>query len=148
MSRPTLSFIVCAAGVGARTGFPKNKLLVPYQGECALSRLLAKLQIPDIDEIILSIHPRDEDEIKKLCRPYDKVKLVHGGATRSQSVYHALQQATGDVALIHDGARPFIQKQTILGCYQSVLSYGSGICAVPSADTVAIADGKQIANVP
>ena len=148
MSRPTLSIVVCAAGVGSRAGFDKNKLLIPYQGECALSRLLAKLQCPEIDEIILSIHPRDEEEIGKICRPYDNIRIVRGGATRSQSVYNALQTATGEVVLIHDGARPFIQKQTILNCYQSVLDYGSGICAIPSADTIALADNAEIATVP
>ncbi|MBR2904006.1 MAG: 2-C-methyl-D-erythritol 2,4-cyclodiphosphate synthase [Clostridia bacterium] len=148
MSRPTLSFVVCAAGVGARTGFSKNKLLVPFQGECALVRLIAKLQAPIVDEIILSVHARDVEEIKNLCRPYDKIKIVLGGETRSQSVYNALNVATGEVVLIHDGARPFVDMQTIEECYQSVLTYGSGICAIPASDTVAIARGEEIESFP
>ena len=147
IKRPTLSIVVCAAGVGSRAGFAKNKLLVPFEGECALVRTIAKLQLPEVDEIILSIRPSDEEEIKKLCAPYDKIRLVHGGETRTHSVYNALQVATGEVVLIHDGARPFFTRQMLQGCYQSVLEHGSGICAIPSTDTIALGD-EFIEDVP
>ncbi len=145
---PTLSIVVCAAGIGSRAGFDKNKLLVPYEGDCALSKLLAKLRFEGVDEIVLSIHPQDEEEIVQICAPYEPVKKVYGGATRSQSVYNALRQVTGEVVLIHDGARPYITKKIIEQCYQSVLAFGSGICAVPSVDTVALADNASVESVP
>ncbi|MDE7264710.1 MAG: 2-C-methyl-D-erythritol 2,4-cyclodiphosphate synthase, partial [Clostridia bacterium] len=47
----------------------------------------------------------------------------------------ALDEVTGDIVLIHDGARPFVSRETILNCIESVKTYGSAICAVPATDT-------------
>ena len=63
-----------------------------------------------------------------------------GGETRTRSVYNALQKANGDIVLIHDGARPFITKETVRECIESVKNCGSGVCAVPATDTVALAN--------
>lgn len=148
MTAPAVTVVVCAAGAGRRAGFEKNKLLVPYQGECALSRLLGKLQMPEIRHIVLAVSAKDEDEIVRLCKPYDNVTVVRGGETRTQSVYNALQAVSTDIVLIHDGARPFVSKDCILGCVDSVKRFGSGICALPCTDTLALADGERICDFP
>ena len=64
-------------------------------------------------------------------------------------MFNALRQASGELVLVHDGARPFVKTETILGCIASVLQYGSGVCAVPAVDTIALTDGAgKIAEVP
>lgn len=140
--------IICAAGQGQRAGFDKNKLLVPFQGTCALQKTLDAFHFPLIDEIVVTASENDFDEISALLSAYPNAKAVLGGDTRSQSVYNALQATNTDIVLIHDGARPFVARAVIENCLQSVRAYGSGICAVDCVDTVAITQNGNIVDVP
>lgn len=135
-----VSAIICAAGKGERAGFGKNKLLAPLYGAPALLHTLLKFRIPEIDEIIVTSSVCDFEEISSIA-PLFGLKVVIGGATRTESVKNALREVTGDVVLIHDGARPFVSQKLILNCIDSVKKYGSGICAVKATDTIVYADG-------
>ncbi len=139
------SVIICAAGSGKRAGFDKNKLLIPLHGAPVLWHTVEKFK--DFDEIIVTSSPTDRGEIEAICAPYGAI-TCEGGATRTQSVYNALKHVTGDIVLIHDGARPFVTQNIIDGCVKSVLERGSGICATSSTDTVILAEGEKITGVP
>lgn len=136
MKELKISAIICAAGKGERAGFNKNKLLAPLYGAPALWHTLKKFKIPEIDEVIVTSSKKDLKEITALCKPFGFTTVL-GGQTRTQSVKRALEKVTGDITLIHDGARPFIKKETILNCIESVKTYRSGICAVKCVDTAA-----------
>lgn len=140
--------IVCAAGKGFRAGFEQNKLLVPLDGDRVLKKTLSAFDFPAIDEIIVTASETDFNKISALCKAFDRTKVVLGGSTRSESVFNALKTAQSDIVLIHDGARPFVTREVIEGCIQSVKAFGSGICAVPCADTVAVQKGGKIISVP
>ncbi len=144
----TVGVILCAAGKGLRAGFEKNKLLVPFQGSTALEISLSAFDFPAIDEIIVTASKEDYEEISALCKRFARTSVVVGGDTRTQSVYNALQRATADIVLVHDGARPFVTRTIIEGCIQSVLAHGSGVCALPCTDTVARVNGGRIVEVP
>lgn len=135
-----VSAIICAAGKGERAGFGKNKLLAPLYGAPAILHTLLKFAIPQIDEIIVASSACDYEEISSLSELLG-MKVVIGGATRTESVKNALKEVTGDIVLIHDGARPFVSEKLILNCIESVKKYGSGICAVKATDTIVFADG-------
>ena len=148
MNRPSVCAVVCAAGKGSRAGFEKNKLLVPFGGSTALEMSVSAFDFPAIDEILVAVSEEDEGEVKVLCARFPKAKTVIGGDTRSRSVYNALLQTSCDVVLIHDGARPFVSRSVVEGCIESVRKYRSGVCALPSVDTVALTDGGYIRSVP
>ena len=148
MNRPSVCAVVCAAGRGSRAGFEKNKLLVPFGGSTALEMSVSAFDFPAIDEILVAVSEEDEGEVKALCARFPKAKTVIGGDTRSRSVYNALLQTSCDVVLIHDGARPFVSRSVVEGCIESVRKYRSGVCALPSVDTVALTDGGYIRSVP
>jgi 2-C-methyl-D-erythritol 4-phosphate cytidylyltransferase/2-C-methyl-D-erythritol 2,4-cyclodiphosphate synthase len=63
-------------------------------------------------------------------------------------VYNALQATDKDIVLIHDGARPFVTRESIENCLQSVKTYGSGICAIDCIDTIAVTENGNIVNIP
>ena len=45
---------------------------------------------------------------------YDStIQVVTGGQTRQDSVYNGLQVVDQDYVMIHDGARPFVEKNWI-----------------------------------
>ncbi|MBR2341500.1 MAG: 2-C-methyl-D-erythritol 2,4-cyclodiphosphate synthase [Clostridia bacterium] len=145
----SVSVIVCAAGKGERAGFEKNKLFENVLGTPLLSLTLQALDFEFIDEIVLAYSPCDKAEIQQICAPFQRLKLVEGGKTRFETVYNALKQTTGEIVLIHDGARPFVTEKMLRGCIASVEKYGSGICATPCTDTIAVkATNGQIIRVP
>ncbi|MCD8200669.1 MAG: 2-C-methyl-D-erythritol 2,4-cyclodiphosphate synthase [Clostridia bacterium] len=137
--------IICAAGSGDRAGFSKNKMLVPLYGAPVLWHTLKKFAFAD--EMIVTYSEGDLEEFEKICAPFGAV-LSPGGATRTESVYGALQKVTGDIVLVHDGARPFVTRDVIDGCIESVKNYGSGICALAATDTVATTKNGRIISVP
>ena len=139
----SVSLILACAGKGERVGHNKNKLLVPAGGETCLQKTFSAFQSSGlIDEYVIACAKSDEAEIKKLLPPF--VKIVIGGETRTRSVVNALAAVTGEITLIHDGARPFVDKATIKSCIQNAEKFGSGIAAVPSRDTICRADNAFV----
>ncbi len=146
--KTTVCAIICSAGKGLRSGFEKNKLLVPLQGERVLTKTLSAFDYPAIDEIVITSSETDFAEISELAKTFQNARVVLGGKTRTKSVYNALKVVQSEIVLIHDGARPFVTREIIDGCIQSVKMHGSGICAVPCTDTVAVVEKGKIKSVP
>ena len=134
-----VSVIIAAAGRGERAGFSKNKLLAPLYGAPVLWHTLKKFDIPETDEVIIASSERDFEEISALAAPFG-YKVIMGGETRTESVKNALAAVTGDIVLIHDGARPFVSRELIIKCIDSVERFGSGVCALACTDTLATAN--------
>lgn len=141
-----ITAIVCAAGTGSRAGFDRNKLLVPLLGVSILERSITAF-CGTADEIVVAANPRDFEAVAPLAEKYDAI-LCEGGNTRTLSVYNALKKASGEIVLIHDGARPFVDADSIKTCVESVKKYGSGVCAVPVVDTLASTSEDEILSYP
>ena len=137
-----VSAIICAAGKGERAGFGRNKLLAPLHGEPALLHTLKKFNMNGIDEVIITSSECDYEEISALSLPFG-FKVVLGGDTRTESVKNALKTVTGEIVLIHDGARPFLSQKLIKDCIDCVIKNRSAVCAVKATDTAIYVDGKQ-----
>ncbi len=144
----SIGVIICAAGKGARTGFDKNKLLVSLNGEPVLKTTLSAFDFPNVEEIIVTASQEDFADISAICSEFERTSVLLGGETRFHSVYNALKAVHTDIVLIHDGARPFVTREIIESCIQSVKTYGSGICAIPCTDTVAFVKNDGIISVP
>lgn len=141
-----VSLIIAAAGKGERAGFEKNKLLFKgADGKTVLERtLFAFVKSGIIDEYVVAVSEKDEAEISAILPR--EVKIVLGGKTRSASVKNALAAVTGDIVLIHDGARPFVSAEIIENCANSADKFGSGIVAEESRNTVCRAENGEIAE--
>lgn len=141
-----VSLIIAAAGKGERAGFEKNKLLFKSaDGKTVLERtLFAFVKSGIIDEYVVAVSEKDEAEISAILPR--EVKIVLGGKTRSASVKNALAAVTGDIVLIHDGARPFVSAEIIENCAKSADKFGSGIVAEESRDTVCRTENGEIAD--
>lgn len=140
--------IIPAAGQGKRMGAGKNKLLLELNG---IPVFVHTLKVFEEDEacgkIILAINPQDELVFKELIKQYNLKKvdrLVAGGRERQQSIHNALKTIEdGEVILVHDAARPFIQKDSIRRLTESAKTTGAAILAVPVKDTIKkAADGN------
>ncbi len=137
----TYQVIIPAAGQGKRMGAGKNKLLLELNG---IPVLVHTLKVFEADEactgIILAIHPQDEVEFRELIKKYKLTKvngLVLGGIERQHSIFNALKTVTGNgLILVHDAARPFIQKEHIHRLTESAAKTGAAIMGVPAKDTM------------
>lgn len=142
-----ISAIICAAGTGERAGFGRNKLLVTLYGAPALYHTLRAFDISEIDEVVVTSSAADYKEIKALCAPFG-FDTILGGKTRFAGVKKALDKISGDIVIIHDGARPFVTKKIIRDCIETVKTYGSAVCATPVTDTMASVYYGVITDVP
>lgn len=152
-----ISVIICAAGKGERTGFERNKLLYPFYGANALYYTVKRVKAFSfyldqntsdvLTEIIVTSSPADREEITAVCAPFG-CKVVSGGNTRTESVYNALKEVTGDFVLIHDGARPYVAVEQFAKCLECAKRSGSAITAMPVTDTISVVKDGVIQNTP
>lgn len=138
-----LTLILCAAGSGKRAGLPENKILHDLNGMPVLCHALSAFA-EFADEILVPCREEDEAKLLPLLSQYENARPVRGGATRAESVFHALKLAKGDVVLIHDAARPFVTRKIVADCIGSVAKYGSGVCALPVTDTAVLAAEDRV----
>lgn len=129
-----VSAIVVAGGKGERAGFNKNKVLAPIDGAPVLYHTLKKFKLCGIDEVITASSLNGFEEINAICAHFG-YKTVAGGDTRSESVKNALAHVTGEIVLIHDGARPFVSQRLILKCIEQVKANKSAVPFITPPDT-------------
>jgi len=134
--------IVLAAGKGLRlkTGIPKplveinSKPLIIY---CL--NILSKH--PFIKDIIVVANPGNLKDIRSRIRKYriGKIKdIVLGGRLRRASVMNGLKAIDGrtDLVLIHDGVRPFVDKEIVSKVIKTAKKFGAAITGVPVKATI------------
>ena len=140
-----VSVIIACAGKGERAKQGKNKLLVSVSGKTAVERVyFAFKKTGLIKQYIICAAKRDEKEIADLLSGEDYV-FSAGGETRTESVKNALSLVTGDVVLIHDGARPFVSARIIKDVIAAASEKGGAITAVPTRDTIySVKDEKYL----
>ena len=139
-----VSLILTCAGKGERAGFNQNKLLVKIDGKTCLERSLIAITSTNlIDQLVVTASQEDFDLVCEICKPYGAT-VVLGGDTRTLSVKNGLQLCDGDITLIHDGARPFVDKNLIERCIQGAVKYGGVIPVMPSRNTVVKVDNGLV----
>ncbi len=141
--RPTVGAIIVCAGKGERTGLAYNKVLHMLGQKTVLEHVLDAFTEYGVSHIIAVVAPADRENISRLLADYENVSVTDGGDTRAQSVLNGLRACDCDIAVIHDGARPFVDKELISRAVRSATEYGSGIAAVPTVDTVKRMDANN-----
>jgi len=148
----TFSFIIAAAGLGERIGgSPKQFRLLGGTPLWQWSFHVAEelLALGKIQEIILVVPSDSITSIKKtLSTLSEKTSflVVAGGTTRSQSVRNGVAMASSDYVLIHDGARPFVDKELCITIMDHVNPNLGVIPVVPISDAlkkIEIVEGEE-----
>lgn len=141
--------IILCGGSGTRMGAPINKTLLPVEGERAVVKGVRAF-LPETDGCVLVVKEGEEGAFEAALQEagLSVHAIVPGGQDRQASALCGLKALPGhcDIALIHDGARPFIRREDIRAVIQSVREKGSGVMAVKARDTIKEADenGKVI----
>lgn len=158
--------IVPAAGLGRRFGTGVNKPFQILDGKPLIVWSLQALDsVEEIDEIIPVLRESDSEKTLEVFEQYELFKIkkiAPGGKERQDSVYNGLKLIEGqdNAVLIHDGVRPFIEKNLIKNAIKELLisnypslekggrgklkSYDGVIVGVPVKDTIKEAEGEII----
>lgn len=144
--------ILLSGGSGTRMGSAVNKTLLPLAGECALCRSLRTLR-RHCDGVALVLRQCDEGAVRQALADSGLTAeaFAYGGADRQASVYNGLQALPEDcdIVLVHDGARPLLDDETVENVIRSVHLHGSGIASTPVTDTIKqVDDDWMVENTP
>jgi 2-C-methyl-D-erythritol 4-phosphate cytidylyltransferase len=140
--------IIPAAGSGSRFGGQIPKQFIEIAGAPILVHTLRRFdECEEIGAIIVALRP---DEIEAFGRslPTHKlqkpVRLVNGGAERSDSILNALAAAREfdpELVAVHDAVRPFVAPERISAVLARAREIGAAILAAPATDTI-----KEVEN--
>lgn len=140
----TSTAIILAGGKGRRMHSSVPKQLIEVKGRPLLYYTINAFEKSKVDSIILVVPKGEEEKYKNIfvggfgCSKI--MKIVSGGAERYDSVNNALKVTDSDFVLVHDGARAFIEPQTINKNISLVQQYEAVVTAMPVKDTIKIAD--------
>ena len=149
---PKVFAIVPAAGQGTRIGDAVPKQYIPLRGKPMMFHSIEALaSVARIGTVCVVLSPLDRHwgEHDWSGFPEKIEPMFVGGATRAQSVMNAMdglreRVAKDDWILVHDAARPCIQKELV---EQFLDELGDdpvgGLLAMPVADTLKSADENQ-----
>jgi 2-C-methyl-D-erythritol 4-phosphate cytidylyltransferase len=115
---PSLSAVVVAAGRARRfqesSGIKTNKVLLSFEGAPVIRRTLNALFALPLKTLALVIRTEEKAAFREAIQGLDyesRVIFVAGGERRQDSVRAGLEALPmTDFVLIHDGARPFVDK--------------------------------------
>ena len=153
--------VVLAAGKGKRMKSTVQKQFLLLRGKPLLYYALAAFENSPVEDIILVTGAEEAEYCRKEIVErfgFRKVRaIVAGGKERYHSVYEGLKalsellgygknSMTGgeeqeqDYVMIHDGARPFVEKEIIQRVMEDTVAYDACVAGMMSKDTVKLAD--------
>lgn len=143
------STIVVAAGSGSRTGLGYNKMFYRLpSGRCIIEESVRLfLRDDDCREVIIVCRKEEQADFQKLFAA-KKIRYVSGGATRGESVYHGLCTVTQDHVLVHDGARPYLDEESLKRLLKKTAETGVCLLAVPVKDTIKVVENGLVSATP
>ncbi len=135
--------LLLCGGSGTRMGANENKTLLKIGGVPAVVRCFRAFR-GVVKGIVLVTRAGEMETFSDALAAYGcaPLAIVSGGEDRQASALNGLRSLPpdADIALIHDGARPFVTEAIIWRVIESVERYGSGVAAVPARDTIKRAD--------
>lgn len=134
------SLIFLAGGKGTRMGGATPKQFRSLLGKpLALYSFEIFAELCEINEIIVVCQPQYRWHFPSIQKP---VHFVNPGNRRQDSVYHGLMAASdrSDIICVHDSARPFVEKDSIIHLLQEARRLGAAALATPAANTIKQAD--------
>ena len=146
---PRFAAVIVAAGKGLRAGQAIPKQFASWRGKPLLRHSVEALAAAGAAPIIVAIPQGGQAAARAALAGIDGVTLVTGGATRQQSVraaLEALEPHGPSAVLIHDAARPNVPRAVVERLLQALDSHTAAIPVLPVVDSLARADGEQMAG--
>ena len=140
---PKVAVIIPAAGQSSRFKLgERKKVFTELKGRAIWLRSAEHFaNRSDVIQTIVAIAPGDDEFFKEKFRPnlaFMAVDIVHGGASRAETVKKAMAEVNAEAGFIavHDGARPMLTGRWIDQVFNAAFDSGAAIPAVPVASTL------------
>mgnify|MGYP001282700719 CR=1 FL=1 len=132
--------IILAAGNSKRFSHKEDKLFSSVHGVPLIFYTLTNiLKVFNANEIFIVINKNISKKHRSFLESFTENKLIYGGKTRFKSLKNAIQYFEKDVnLLIHDAARPNIDKELIINVKNEIESTNvySVVPFIPVTDTL------------
>ena len=143
-----LAGVVLMAGSSLRFGGPKNKQFCLLNGKPVFNYSIETFaKQKNISDLIIVINKDNENDVQEFVNKNNiKATLVLGGATRQESVEHALKALKlndDDIVIIHDAARPLVDAFIINQVAKAAIEYGAATAYIEAVDTTAIQNERN-----
>ena len=128
-----------AAGRGVRLGGPTAKQYQLIGGVPMVLRALRHfIAHPDVAQVVLVLPAEDAARPPSFLSTLSTLSVVAGGAHRGDSVRAGLSALRREctVVLVHDGARPFVDRSVIEAVIGFARAGEGAVPAVPLSDTL------------
>ncbi|OAQ39577.1 2-C-methyl-D-erythritol 4-phosphate cytidylyltransferase [Pedobacter psychrophilus] len=138
----TFYTIIVAGGSGSRMSSDIPKQFLKANGLPILMHTINTFHLNKYQpQIILVLANADEKLWHDLIEEYSfKVphQIVFGGEQRFYSVKNGLEKIKEENAIIaiHDAVRPLVSQNTISNCFETAVTKGNAIAAIPSKDSI------------
>ncbi|HEU5322099.1 MAG TPA: IspD/TarI family cytidylyltransferase, partial [Methylomirabilota bacterium] len=133
--------VVVAAGQGSRLGGEVPKQFLPVGGIPVLLRAIRPFAShPEVARVVVVLAPAHAERPPEFLAPLagSGLTIVAGGRERSDSVAAGLRALPSDceIVLVHDGARPFVERGVIDAVIAHARTGDGAVAAVPVSDTL------------
>lgn len=134
----SISGVVLAAGLGERLGLGANKVWASVGGVTLLAHAVRGLLATGLlTELVVVLRPEEEPQARALAACCEvPLRTVVGGIRRQDSARKGVEAATGAYVLVHDAARPVINKTVVAAVMEAARRDGAAVPVVPVADTL------------
>ena len=113
-----IAVIIPAAGNSVRFGMDKPKQYIALGEQTILEHAVnIFLNIPEVASIVIAVDPDDQFIHAQSFIAHRKVTIVHGGSSRTSSVFNAIKILEVDnvpTVAIHDACRPWLRREHFL----------------------------------
>ncbi|ALL13450.1 bifunctional 2-C-methyl-D-erythritol 4-phosphate cytidylyltransferase/2-C-methyl-D-erythritol 2,4-cyclodiphosphate synthase [Caulobacter henricii] len=136
----TFSVVIVAAGTGTRAGPGQAKQWRSLSGKPVLRWSVESFLAAGAADVVIVTSDDGQDMLPEVLAGLDGWRSARGGATRALSVQAGLaalsERPSDEAVLIHDAARPFVTRSTILALLDKLCEADGAIPALPVADTL------------
>lgn len=131
--------VIVAGGKGKRAKLGYNKAFFVMENNKTVIENCADIFINDKDcaQVIVVIN-------ETLPFTNEKVICVNGGKERRDSVQNGLDLVTADYVLIHDGARPYLNKKALNKVKKEVINKKAVVLGKKATDTIKVVKNNRI----
>ncbi|QVL58129.1 MAG: 2-C-methyl-D-erythritol 4-phosphate cytidylyltransferase [Simkaniaceae bacterium] len=126
-----ISLILLAGGSGIRMGSTIPKVFLPLKNRAMiLHSFKLFFSMKEIAEIVV-VCPKEYHSYFP-----SNTLFAPPGKERQDSVENGFKKTTGEIILIHDGARPFIKKEDVLKLLKEGIPIGAATLGAPTKNTI------------
>ena len=107
------SAIIPCGGIGSRLNLGYNKIIYKVNDKLLIEYTIKNFLLDEECKEVVIVSNKDDLNLLKSLIKHPKVIFTLGGNTREESVQNGLKIASFEYVLIHDGARPNVNKELI-----------------------------------